>query len=263
MATLEENKIVWDGKYDWPQQGDEWSSPWGGPDMQWYGTILPRIYSMLPRTGHTLEIACGYGRWTNYLKDLCSRLTVVDLSQECINACKQRFDGQPITYHLNDGKSLEMIDDRSVDFVFSYDSLVHADQEVITAYLSQLARILTTDGVAFIHHSNLGQFKSEREALGATPQQLRDNVAAGKLDEDVHWRDPSVCAGFVEQVAHANGLKCISQEVFCWGTVAEIDCYSTIVPVASERSRENIVFQNDDHGIEVQRLKRIREIYCE
>ena len=32
-----------------------------------------------------------------------------------------------------------MIQDKSIDFVFSFDSLVHAEAEVIEAYLNQLA----------------------------------------------------------------------------------------------------------------------------
>ena len=43
-------------------------------------------------------------------------------------------------------------------FVFSFDSLVYAENDVIAAYLSQLARKLSPDGVGFIHHSNIGAY---------------------------------------------------------------------------------------------------------
>ena len=53
-----------------------------------------------------------------------------------------------------------MVADRSVDFAFSFDSLVHADAEVLDAYAAELARTLAPDGVAFIHHSNLGAYRA-------------------------------------------------------------------------------------------------------
>src|SRR5947209_4767026 len=79
-----------------------------------------------------------FGRLTQYLKDLCTSLIVIDIAERCIEACKQRFSScSHITYHTNDGKSLDMIPDQSVDFVFSFDSLVYADPNAIEAYLSQ------------------------------------------------------------------------------------------------------------------------------
>src|SRR6266478_5857216 len=108
-------------KYDWKQAGEEWSEPWGASEAQWNGTIFPRIRDCVP-TGTILEIAPGFGRWTHFLKDLCQQLVVVDLSTKCIEACQARFaDCTHITYHVNDGKSLAMIADESIDFVFSFD----------------------------------------------------------------------------------------------------------------------------------------------
>ena len=72
-----------------------------------------------------------------------------------------------------------MVDDESIDFAFSADSLVHADLDVIAAYLSELARTLRPNGVGFIHHSNLGAptdlpraraMLAAREATPATQQ---------------------------------------------------------------------------------------------
>ena len=137
MGTISENKRLWTD-YDWQQQGDEWSAEWGTTEILWWGTIRPRIHAFVP-TGTILEVAPGVGRCTQYLKDLCQHLTVVDLTDRCIEACKERFSSDShITYHVNDGKSLEMIPDHSVDFVFSFDSLVHVEADVIEAYLSQM-----------------------------------------------------------------------------------------------------------------------------
>ncbi len=74
-----------------------------------------------------------------------------------MSRAKKRFiSNDNIEYHINDGKSLEQIQDESIDFAFSFDSLVHAESDVIQAYLEQLGKKLKPDGVGFIHHSNIG-----------------------------------------------------------------------------------------------------------
>ena len=42
---------------------------------------------------------------------------------------------------------LPMVEESSIDFVFSFDSLVHVEAETLAAYLSELARVLKPDGV--------------------------------------------------------------------------------------------------------------------
>src|SRR5215470_9124232 len=114
MPTIIDNLSFW-SYYNWDQQGDEWSASWGGTEPLWWGTIFPRLLAFVP-VESVLEIAPGYGRFTTYLKDLCDHLTIVDLTERCIEACKQRFArATNITYYVNDGKSLSMIPDNSID----------------------------------------------------------------------------------------------------------------------------------------------------
>ena len=117
MGTIAQNLHSWDVAYDWQHQGREWSKDWGGVEMQWHGSILPRIHAFIP-TRCILEIGPGFGRWTHFLKDLCDRLIVVDLSKKCIRACRHRFRHcAHISYHTNDGRSLDAVVDGTVDFV--------------------------------------------------------------------------------------------------------------------------------------------------
>jgi hypothetical protein len=88
-------------------------------------------------------------------------MILVDLCENCIEACKLHFSKfENVIYHVNDGVSLEMISDSSIDFVFSFDSLVHAEADVIQAYISQLAKKMKPNAVGWIHHSNAGNFYS-------------------------------------------------------------------------------------------------------
>src|SRR5438034_3825348 len=172
-----------------PNRSVELSEASGVPYMQYNGTILQRIKSYIP-ANRILEIACGYGRWTQYLKDLCKNLIVIDISWECIQACKQRFpECSHIEYHVNDGTTLDMISDSCVDFVFSFDSLVHADESVMNAYICQLQRILINGGVAFIHHSNLGEYDGTYSRIRKIPRLEGLLIKLGILEKNLHWHD--------------------------------------------------------------------------
>src|SRR5689334_2178809 len=79
MPDLEENAAYWDGGFHWRYGGDEWSRWWGTPEAQWRATIYPRIAEYLP-VRRLVEIAPGYGRWTQFLRDSCDELVAIDLS---------------------------------------------------------------------------------------------------------------------------------------------------------------------------------------
>jgi SAM-dependent methyltransferase len=264
MPSIDDNKRVWDSEYDWRVRGDEWSVAWGGPSMQWYGALLPRIHSHVP-TDCVLEIGCGYGRWTHYLKDLCTHLIAVDLSEECVTACRRRFANcDHIEYYVNNGKSLDMVLGASVDFVFSFDSLVHADDSVLSAYISQFKRILTDNGVAFIHHSNLGEYQATYTKIKKIPKLagLLSRLGVGRLGaltRNVHWRDRSVDARKVASFAEENELSCISQEIIPWATPILSDCISRLVNRTTQDNK--LIVKNYEFNEEIKQLLRLSKIY--
>lgn len=262
MATVDENKYVWGDWYTWDESGAEWSGPWGSADMQWYGAICPRIHHHLPaRT--ILEIAPGHGRWTHYLKDLCRSLIVVDLSESCIDVCRERFkESQNIEYYVNDGKSLEMIKDHSVDFIFSYDSLVHAEEDVIEIYLKQFAAKLSEKGSAFIHHSNLLEVNRRLTWHRLFPRKMRNILKKQGISSfNDHWRAPSVSADVVRKHAESHGLICTSQEKVNWGTDRLIDCMSVITRKKENSSSETRAVENYKFMKEAGYLAMIGKLY--
>lgn len=217
MADLEQNLSVWEAGWDWSTAGDEWSSWWGGTPALWYGALLPRIHAFVP-AGNILEVAPGFGRWTQYLKDLCDELVIVDLTERCIEGCKERFaEDTNIRYHVNDGRSLEMVPDESIDFVFSFDSLVHAEADVLEAYANQLARKLKPDGIGFFHHSNSGHLRRLTSVAKRVPERARRPlVNKGVLPDIYAWRALSVTAEGFAAACESAGMACVSQERINW-----------------------------------------------
>jgi hypothetical protein len=248
MPSIEENQSLWNNRYDWPEGGEEWSAAWGGAEAQWFGTIFPRVHAFLPAPT-ILEIAPGFGRWTHYLQGHCEKLIGVDLSPRCVEECRRRFgDGPRMEFHVNDGTSLAMVPDGSVDFVFSCDSLVHAEADVIGAYLGQMARKLTPNGVGIIHHSNFGAYVDP--AKGGPPSY-----------ENEGWRADSMTAEKFREQCESAGLVCVSQEIFNWWGSPLSDCFSVFTEPGSRWARSHRVLVNDHFIEEAHALSQMMQLY--
>lgn len=157
MPSIAENVALWDS-YDWSRGGDEWSDPWGSAKREWEITIYPRIASELRDRPRIVEIGPGMGRWTEELIPYAAQLELVDVSQKTVTGLAKRlWDklGSKGLIHIGDGSTLP-VENRSIDFVFSFDSLVHADADVLDAYLKECARVLRPGGAGFLHHANCG-----------------------------------------------------------------------------------------------------------
>jgi SAM-dependent methyltransferase len=286
MPSVNWNKKIWDEKHHWDLHGDEWSSAWKNSEMQWYFSIFPRIHKFLP-VNSILELGPGHGRWSQFLAQHCHELHLVDLSQSCIKFCQKRFQSDKNIYcYNNDGFSLDMIKDNSVDFVFSFDSLVHVEENVIDSYLSQVSRKLTQNGVGFIHHSNLGSFTyfkimrrieqyfTEQNVVSNNHEQNSDGstnslneilikflLKLGLLDR-THMRAITMHAERFNTLAKKHGLKCVSQEIISWGQSRRpIDCLTTLTPQNSifSRNRETII--NKKFMVEAGYIRRLSKLY--
>ena len=246
MPTIEENKHQW-SVYDWPEAGEEWSKAWGDVRFLWFATIFPRISKAIPAE-HILEIAPGYGRCTQYLLDHCSKLTIVDLTEKCIDECRKRFaDRGNISYHVNDGKSLSFVKDDSVDFVFSWDSLVHANDEVFRSYLAQLSKKLKPGGFGFFHHSNMAAY--------------RDPATGVVSKKSQHWRDLTMSAAIFRSISQDYGIEVITQEIFEWEAGLFSDVFSFFRRPSGSTNGEPRIVENREFMKEVANLRFLADLY--
>lgn len=240
-------------KYDWKDAGEEWSAPWGSSAAQWSGSILPRVRDCLP-TETILEIGSGHGRWTHYLKDYCQNLVAVDRISESVGACRQRFAGDSrVRCYVNDGRSLPMIPDASLDFVFSFDSLVHVKRDVIEAYLRELGTKLKIGGKGFIHHSNFGEYaNSLRERI---PNGLARPLIKAKILDWSHRRSPDMTADLFRDLCGRCGLHCLSQELINWRGRRMIDCFSLFAR-NEDRNQPTKIIRNPNFMREAANIRR-------
>jgi SAM-dependent methyltransferase len=238
MPELGWNRDVWDRDYDWAAGGEEWSAGWGGSEPQWFGSLLPRIHHFLPAQ-RILEIAPGFGRWTKFLLRHCGELVGIDLSSECVQACRRYFAKAPnAVFHQNDGLSLAAAGSEPFDFIFSFDSLVHADNEVFVSYIPQILRLLTERGVAFIHHSN---------------------YSSSGANENKHFRSLNVNSGTVSRIIReSNGFVYVQEQVN-WGSKELIDCFTLFGRRAS--SKVMVRLSNPDFMVEANSIKTFHAPY--
>jgi SAM-dependent methyltransferase len=270
MPSVEDNRRYWGNLYDWPDQGDEWSAPWGGADTHWHATLLPRVRTFLP-TGTVLEIAPGYGRWSGYLIAASERYVGVDLAESCVALCRERFRGEPTAeFHVNDGRSLAAVEDAAVDFVFSFDSLVHAEADVIADYVRELSRKLSPEGIGFLHHSNLGQYggpvgraKRVEATVAAVPLAGRVLRRLGATGWD-QSRAPSMTAQKFAGFCADSGLVCVGQELVNWGFRRSrlVDCLSVVARPGSRWDRPNVVVRNPYFMSEARSARALAQVFA-
>ncbi len=251
MPSISKNRQLWDGSYAWSREGDEWSEDWGTAHAQWNGCLFPRVFPFLK--GRILEIAPGHGRWTQFLRAHCVSLIGVDLTPSCVERCTERFGHYPnLEFKVNDGLTFPMIKNGSIDFAFSFDSLVHVESDVMFSYVNELSRVLRPGGVAFLHHSNL-------DAVRHLSVLDKIKLRLSRLHFSHHLRAPSMSAEKMRTFVEGAGMMCVQQEIVPWGTgyPLMIDCMSTIVNNSGNQCR---VVRNPRFMEEAAAIKRISSL---
>jgi len=147
-----------------------------------------------------------------------------------------------------------MVPDASVDFVFSFDSFVHPDREIVEAYLRELGTKLKIGGKGFIHHSNFGEYvNTRRERL---PEALAKPLIKAKILDWAHHRNPSMSADLFRDLCEQHGLHCITQELVNWRGRRLIDCLTLFVRSDSAQQEPTRIIRNPKFMREAARIRR-------
>ncbi len=197
LENIAKNLEKWDRTFPWSKHGDEWDRQaafCGIPYSEWKESMVRHLLAPnIRKNSHVLEIAPGHGRWTEYLVELAGHVTVVELSATCLDYCRHRFyNCRNIDYVLTTGDRLPQSAANQIDFVWSYDSFVHMDRTVISAYLGEIRRVLKIGGTAIIYHSNV------------------DDPANHVQDTAPGWQS-AMSAELMRQLAVDAGLSIVSQ----------------------------------------------------
>ena len=102
-----------------------------------------------------VELACGRGRHAEQIVDRCGKLTLIDVFETNLDACRARLKGHDnVVYQFGDGYDFEPLPDGGATAIFCYDAMVHFSRDLVASYLKDAARVLAPGGLALFHHSN-------------------------------------------------------------------------------------------------------------
>jgi ubiquinone/menaquinone biosynthesis C-methylase UbiE len=142
---------------DWKRDGKknlyglQWGDPEKGPVLKYVKDHFLMPYVLSDNT--ILEIGPGGGRWTRYMLH-AKQIYAVDYHQELLNELKLNFSVSNINYIKNNGNDFPSIQDKSIDFLFSFGTFVHLDFPIIDSYLQNMKRILKHDSIVVIQYSD-------------------------------------------------------------------------------------------------------------
>ena len=134
---------------------DVYGLHWGDPDV-----VAPlkfvRDRYVLPYVTpeHTaVEIGPGGGRWTRYLTGFRA-VYIVDFYAEILEEVKKNFKALNLQFIQNNGTDFPGIPENTIDYLFSFGTFVHLDNDLIAIYLKNMQSIVKPGGNIVIQYSD-------------------------------------------------------------------------------------------------------------
>lgn len=161
-----------------------------------------------------VDLAAGHGRNTRKLLEEpgCTKVYVVDINQENIDFCLDRFRQEPrVVCVRNDGVKIGAVPSESITLFYCFDSMVHFDSDIVRSYLSEIRRVLQPGtGRAFLHHSNY------------------TGNPGGDVHDNPHWRNFMSAEMFAHYSAK-EGLRPEKQLKLDWNhDLSYLDCFTLL-----------------------------------
>ena len=184
------NKKLWGELHIRDYNGDEWNDMATFDEVeynQWKTWLINTfIYPYVNKNKTILEIAVWHWRRTKYLLWWSYEKYIwIDIAENCIEYCKKTFNNyENIDFLLWNWNDLSMINSNSIDFIFSFDSFVHIDQNIFQNYIKEFNRILKKWWIAIIHHSNTtnkNQIQSTWYRASCNNQTISEHIIKNNL----------------------------------------------------------------------------------
>ena len=99
-----------------------------------------------------LDFGCGAGRLSQALAEHAGAVVGVDVSAPMLDTARSLDrSGGRCTFVLNESADLRLLDDDSVDLVYTERVLQHLPASLVECYLGEFLRVLRPGGVALLH----------------------------------------------------------------------------------------------------------------
>lgn len=157
-----------------------------------------------------IELGCGIGRHVQEYIENAGQVMLVDIVQENIDICRERFKGDGrVHYYKNDGYDLRELAADSYSALYTYDAMVHFEMIDIYFYLKDIYRVLQKGGRALFHHSN--NTRDYKYSFANAPH------GRSFMSKDIF-----------AYLSYRAGFTILEQRVIDWGGEVELDCISLL-----------------------------------
>ncbi len=210
MADVETNRAIWEAELGLVGRAAT-SGRRGGAARPRSGTA-PCSPASTPSSppATILEIAPGYGRWTQYLKDLCDQLVVVDLAERCIDALPRALRRRRPTSSTTSTTAARSRWSRTARSTSCSASTRWCTwRPTCSTPTSTSSRASSSrTASAFLHHSTVGDYGALNAARApdARTRPRAPLVRRGALIDVYAWRAESVTADGVRRALRGAGL---------------------------------------------------------
>jgi predicted HAD superfamily hydrolase/SAM-dependent methyltransferase len=153
-----------------------------------------------------LDIASGEGYGSNLLSQNAKSVVGVDISRESVNRASSVYVRDNLTFLVGSATHVPIDQDHSFDVIVSFETLEHLDDEQQRAFLAEVKRLLSPDGVFIVSTPN--------KAVSTDSHRLKNDCRAN----DFYY---SEFKGFLEE-KFAN-LVMLGQKV---ETGSRINCFT-------------------------------------
>lgn len=130
---------------------EAWFSERGRADAERFAALAAQHGVRVDRKADVLDFGCGCGRVARWLAPKVAggggRFSGVDVNARSVRWCSRHLGGH---YARNRLRPPLAFPDGAFDLVYAHSVLTHLTEEVATAWLAELARIIRPDGLALV-----------------------------------------------------------------------------------------------------------------
>lgn len=160
--SIQQQQHIWSNVINnYTSPNDTPAYEWGNPDDEMARNLPQQVLGnykkikdeyLLPNITNkiALEIGSFDGKWTEYMHT-AGRIICVDIIDNGFPIIEEKIPNTPLLCIKNNGYDFPGVDNESVDFIFSMDSLVRSEKEIIEAYIKEVYRVIKPTGKACIH----------------------------------------------------------------------------------------------------------------
>lgn len=111
---------------------------------------LQRYYSIkeIVRNKRVLDAACGEGYGSAIIAETALNVQGIDIDPNAIGNAKKKYEGiKNLSFVTCSISHMPMIESKSKDVVISFETIEHVKKDVQIAFMNEICRILTSDGI--------------------------------------------------------------------------------------------------------------------